>query len=460
MQLYNTLSQKKEPVTKGDHLRFFVCGPTVYDLIHIGNARVYVFFDAFVRFLRGSGIKTSYLQNITDIDDKILRRAAEEQVSWKTISGRFTKAFFSMMRKLGVISVDTYAPATKFIPDIKKQVTRLIEKGNAYEIPGDGWYFDLSTFPDYGKLSKRTVEQAEDGVSRIDENPNKRNRGDFCIWKFSKPGEPTWPAKFGAGRPGWHIEDTAISEHYFGLQYDLHGGGSDLMFPHHEAEIAQAESLSGRKPFVKIWMHVGMLTVNGKKMSKSIGNVVPMPVFLANYPPILFRFLVLTHHYRSPFDYNPLLLDETRKSLERMYAYWGKANFASKHGAYRASEPFLIQGYEERFKQALEDDFNTPEAIGVLFSLINDTEKNLWRLGAVSLHTIYTFLEKSLGLLGIIFPSPRFSLRVWWLARRREKFRTSRQFMQADDLRKKIERVEYIIEDTPLGPFVWPKHLS
>ncbi|MEK7195620.1 MAG: class I tRNA ligase family protein, partial [Patescibacteria group bacterium] len=252
VKIFNTLSGKKEPLPKAPKqgLRLFVCGPTVYDYVHIGNARTFTVFDLFVRYLRGCGVKTYYLQNITDIDDKIISRAQKEGKNWKLISRKFEAVFRKNMKDLGNIFVDRYARATDFIPQIIKQVKTLIKKGCAYKIGGDGWYFDLKKFPEYGKLAHRTIEQAEDATSRIDSSGKKRNKGDFCLWKFSKPGEPSWKTDLGDGRPGWHIEDTAITESFFGPQYEMHGGGVDLRFPHHEAEIAQQESASGKKPFV------------------------------------------------------------------------------------------------------------------------------------------------------------------------------------------------------------------
>ena len=268
--LYNTLSGEKESFTIPRRtLRLFVCGPTVYDRSHIGHARIYIFFDVFAAYLKSLKARVFYLQNITDIDDKIIRRAKESGKEPLALAKELTRAHFADMKKLDVRNVTKYVPATKEIPTIIKQVAALIAKGVAYEIAGDGWYFDVSKFPEYGKLSRRTTEQAEDGVSRIDESINKRNRADFCLWKFKRDGEPSWKAPFGDGRPGWHIEDTAISEKYFGPQYDLHGGGLDLKFPHHEAEIAQQEALSGKK-LVKYWMHSGLVAVEGQKMAKSL----------------------------------------------------------------------------------------------------------------------------------------------------------------------------------------------
>src|SRR3989344_2251556 len=294
IQLYNTLTHKKglfSPINH-DRAKMFVCGPTAYDYIHIGNARTFIVFDTLARALRVSGLEVEYLQNITDIDDKIITRASEEGVSPDELSKRFSRIFLDDAKSLNIKSVDKYPKATDHIDEVVAQVKKLIEKKNVYLIEGDGWYFDLTTFPNYGKLSGRTVEMAEDGVSRIDASDKKRNKGDFCVWKISKPGEPSWDSDLGAGRPGWHIEDTAITEHYFGPQYDLHGGAEDLIFPHHEAEIAQQESASGLTPFVRTWIHVAFLTVDGKKMSKSLGNFYTMrDVEERGYSPLTFKYL-------------------------------------------------------------------------------------------------------------------------------------------------------------------------
>ena len=302
VQLYNSLSRKKEKLkrTRGRVLNLFVCGPTVYDFSHIGHGRTYLVFDSFVKYLRSKSIKIFYLQNITDIDDRIIKRAKELKTSPRIIAARYQKIHLKNMKDLGIDSVNKYAPATQFISQIIAQIRKLIKKGYVYKIRDDGFYFDVTKFKDYGKLAHRTALSAEDGVSRIDDSIKKRHKADFCVWKFSKAGEPKWQTALGAGRPGWHIEDTAISEFYFGPQYDLHGGGIDLKFPHHEAEIAQQESASGKKPFVKIWMHVGSLTIGGRKMSKSLKNFISIDDFLKTNSPEILRWLVLNYHYRSP----------------------------------------------------------------------------------------------------------------------------------------------------------------
>src|SRR3989338_8629770 len=252
MLLYDTLSKTKKKLTKTrKKLRLFVCGPTVYDLSHIGHARTYIAFDAFVRYLRSEKYTVFYLQNITDVDDKIIQRAAETNTNSRALAKKFEQEYRRDMRYLGVMSVNEYARATYYIPEIINQVERLLRKRFAYEISNDGIYYDISKFTDYGKLSRRKASSAEDAVSRIDESVQKRNKGDFALWKFSKPGEPKWESPWGSGRPGWHIEDTAITENHFGSQYDIHGGARDLIFPHHEAEISQMEALSGKEPLAK-----------------------------------------------------------------------------------------------------------------------------------------------------------------------------------------------------------------
>src|SRR3989344_6827251 len=255
LKIYNTLTKQKEEFNKqpGDKVRMFVCGPTVYDYPHIGHARTYVIFDVIAKYLRYKGIELNYLQNITDIDDKIIARAKERGIEPKELADKFEKLYYEDMKAIGIDSVSQYACATEHIPEIVDQVKRLIDKGHVYKIDpstslgaSGGFYFDLSTFPDYGKLSGRTAAQAEDSVSRIDESVSKRNKGDFVLWKLSGKDEPGWDTELGYGRPGWHIEDTAISEKYLGQQYEIHGGAQDLMFPHHESEIAQQESASGK----------------------------------------------------------------------------------------------------------------------------------------------------------------------------------------------------------------------
>ncbi|MFH1762261.1 MAG: cysteine--tRNA ligase, partial [bacterium] len=313
LKIYNTLSGKKDPFKpiKAKKVSIFVCGPTVYDYSHLGHARTYIAFDCFVKYLKHIGYNVFYLQNITDLDDKIIARAREKGVPPKDLALAFEKEHFKAMKTLGISSVSKYARATSYIKEIISQVKRLEEKGYAYKIESDGIYYDISKFKNYGKLAGRTALDAEDSVSRIDYSKDKRNRGDFCLWKFKQQEEePSWKSPWGQGRPGWHIEDTAITEKFFGAQYDIHGGARELIFPHHEAEISQMEAISGKRPMAKYWMHGGFLTVNGQKMGKSLNNFITLPDILSRCPANYLRFFALKSLWRSPVDYSESVMIE------------------------------------------------------------------------------------------------------------------------------------------------------
>lgn len=457
LSLYNSLSRAEEPLPDQKKIRLFVCGPTVYDYLHIGNGRTYVFFDFFAKYLRSQGYDVDYLQNITDIDDKIIARATEENKKPEDIASHFTKAYFEDMKNLGVDAVTTYAPATDFITQIVAQIERLADKGFAYEIEGEGWYFDISKDKDYGKLSGRTVEQAEDGVSRIDEAIGKRSKGDFALWKFSKANEPSWPSPLGAGRPGWHIEDTAISEFYFGSQYEIHGGGVDLKFPHHEAEIAQQESASGRKPFVEIWMHVGALTLEGKKMSKSVGNFITIRDFLKKYDANVLRWMVFSHDYKSPMDFSDIVVQKSQKELQDLKSFLLKLETVA--GGLKEDEKQTAYIYPE-LSVPINEDLNTQKAIGLIYEhirTISQPDISLLppTIAKESARRIYGFLN----FLGVSMESARsveIPFEVQTLAQEREEFRSNKQFVQSDAWRKKINDLGYEVEDTPRGPFIWP----
>jgi len=462
IRIYNSLSEKKEILKKPKKglLKIFVCGPTVYDFPHLGHARTYLIFDSFVRYLKSKGFKVFYLQNITDLDDKIIKRAQEEKTTPLKIARRFEKEYFKALAHLNIVSVKKYARATQHIKEIISQVKRLFKKGYAYKTK-DGIYFDISKDKDYGKLSKRTIKQAEDAVSRIDESVQKRNKGDFCLWKFSRKNEPFWPAPFGAGRPGWHIEDTAISEKYFGPQYDIHGGAEDLKFPHHEAEIAQMESLSGKKPFVKIWMHTGLLLIEGKKMSKSLKNFITVNDFLKKYPAEILRWLVLTTHYRSPLNYSFELAQTSQKSYQSLSEFIAKLKFIEKNQKSNKKIKTLskkIKDYKRKIQKTLDDDFNTPQAIALIFHFLKEWQKKIWQLNQSEASKIRIFLEGFLKNLGFSLKTEKIPLKIIKIAQKRELFRANKQFMQADHLRHQIKKLGYEIEDTPLGP--WLKKTS
>ena len=438
----------------------FVCGLTVYDNAHIGNARTYVFFDSAVKFLRSRGWDIFYLQNITDVDDKIIKRAAELRIPWNELAAKFTNIFLRDMRALGVSSVDEYAKATKFISQIVKQIKELMVKGYAYKI-ADGYYFDITKFNGYGKLSRRSAEQAEDSVSRIDESLGKRNKGDFCLWKFHRAGEPSWKTELGEGRPGWHIEDTAITENFFGPQYDIHGGGVDLKFPHHEAEIAQQESASGKKPFVRFWLHAGFLVTNKEKMSKSLGNFAYARDILVHYPKEAVRLYFLSAHLRSPLEFSEDGLRQAEAGIMRITEFLERLRFYEEANplAHRTDQKIAeeVTRIHDQILEAMDDDFNAPKAIGLLFDLIRMGNQYL-DANMVDMHSAARLLnafDLFDHVLGII-PKKTTPLdgEMQELVNQREQAREKGDFTRADTLRDEIQKRGWHIDDTPYGPLV------
>ena len=439
IKIYNTLSRKKEvfkPLKSGK-VNMFVCGPTVYDSSHLGHAKTYIKFDVIVRILKQAGYKVFYLQNITDIDDKIIDRAQRENKDWKEIKKQYEKSYKEDMKELNVTSVDKYANATDYINEIISQVKRLIKKGYAYKI-SDGWYFDLSKDKDYGKLAKRTAMEAEDSVSRIDDNKEKRNKGDFCLWKFSKPGDPVWKAEIGDGRPGWHIEDTAITETEFGSQYDIHGGGIDLIFPHHEAEIAQMESISGKKPLVKYWLHTGFLKVNDEKMSKSKGNFYTLAdISEEGYNPMHLRYFFLAAHYRKPLNFTWDNFDAAKNTYDRL------KNIIA--GLKRSQDKLNKNNMELAKKQFLEiinDDLNVPKALAYLWDVLRDN-----RLNNTEKYELALEFDKFFGLELDKEERLEIPKEVQKLVKDREEMRKKKNFEEADNIRNRIKKLGYSVED-------------
>ncbi len=467
MRIYNTLTKQVEELKPHEAglINMFVCGPTVYDFIHIGNARTFVFFDALSKYLRTKGLKVEYLQNITDIDDKIINKAVAERRTAKEVAEEFEKEFMTDMQALGVTGVTHYPRATDHIPQVIAQVQKLRDGGHAYQTK-DGWYFDVTTFSGYGKLSGRSVEMAEDGLSRIDDGIGKRNKADFCLWKFpSNESEPAWDSEdLGRGRPGWHIEDTAITEHYFGPQYDLHGGGADLVFPHHEAEIAQQESASGMEPFVKYWVHVAFLVASSGKMSKSKGNFVTARRLTESYSKETLRHYLLSADYRSPLELSEEILDSfksaqqnLKKSLSRMAVY-------SERGAFDVDAPGSaekLSAIAEEISAALSDNFNTAQAIGLMNTLLSTANQLVdeKRFDANAHEVFKTTLDTVHTVLGIVpeVSSIDVPVEIAELVRRREECRAAVDWAGADTIRKDIESRGYIIDDTPYGPIISEK---
>ncbi|KKQ23559.1 MAG: Cysteinyl-tRNA ligase [Parcubacteria group bacterium GW2011_GWA2_37_10] len=466
MKIYNTLSGKKEilkPI-KGKKINLFVCGPTVYDYSHIGHARTYVSFDSFVKYLRELGYKVFYLQNITDLDDKIIARAREKGVPPKDLADAFGKEHLKNMKSLGVDSVTKYAKATSYIKQIISQIKRLQKKGFTYKIEGDGIYYSIGKFKNYGKLAGRTVLQAEDSVSRIDYSKDKKNRGDFCLWKFSSmEGEPKWKSPWGQGRPGWHIEDTAIAEKFFGSQYDIHGGARDLIFPHHEAEISQMETISGKRPMAKYWMHTGFLTVNGQKMSKSLGNFMTIVDFLRRHSVEYLRFLIVKNLWSSPLDYSDSIMIEIKSTIDKTEEFLGKLQAADykaqTNSKLKIQIPKLLAKVKNDFYKQLDDNFNTPKAFAVLFEFIKEMNKIIDQnpIGKKDADKIYKFFEKINRIFGIInFKNIKerriIPTEIKKLAKEREKYRQQQNWQKSDELRAEIEKQGFIIEDTSSGP--------
>lgn len=431
LEIYSTLSRKKEtfkPIKKGE-VNLFVCGPTVYDFSHLGHAKTYTQFDIIVKYLRFKGYKVFYLQNITDIDDKIIRKANEEKVDWKDIVKKYKKAYLEDMKSLRIDSVTKYANATDYIQEIISQVERLIKKEYAYKI-SDGIYFDLSKDSEYGKLARRKLVEGEDAVSRIDENEEKRNSGDFCLWKFKKVGEPSWKTPLGEGRPGWHIEDTAITEKEFGSQYDVHGGGLDLIFPHHEAEIAQMESISGKKPLVRYWMHTGFLNTGKEKMSKSKGNFSTIKDLLKVYSPETVRYLFISTNYRKPIDFSTETLENAKSSVERLKNICEKLEDDKK-----TNEKYL-----KEFEKEMDDDFNAPNALQVLWKLVRDEK-------AIGKYQTVKKIDEVFGLKLLEKERLAIPKEVSELLKKREVARKEKDWSEADKLRDKIKTLGFQVLD-------------
>lgn len=447
MIIHDTLSGKDEefvPMHKG-RINFFVCGPTVYDHSHIGHARTYVFFDAAVKFLRKMGYLVFYLQNITDIDDKIINRSKEEGKDPFSIADYHLKEYQDVMNALKVDSVTLYAKATLYIDEIISQIRRLEKLGFAYETD-DGVYFEVGKFKDYGKLSRQDVEELWHGV-RTEISENKKNPVDFALWKKMKPGEPYWESPWGKGRPGWHIEDTAITETYLGPEYDIHGGGNDLIFPHHEAEIAQMRAISGLKRLARYWMHTGMLTVNREKMSKSLKNFTTIRQILEFYTPEEVRFSLLNANYRTPLDFSEELMKNSRENLQYIYNLINKLRIIeSDAGTYSFDEESMMR----EFSSIMENDFDTRTLIKRLLSMVSEINRNIDNISAEVSHSIVSFFQWVNSFMGIIREEREFNRMdevVDAIVEIRSILRNNKQFELSDRIRKELQMKGVHIED-------------
>ncbi len=446
--LTNTLSRKKERLEpiNSKKINLFVCGPTVYDYSHLGHAKTYTQFDFLVRFLRFVGFDVFYLQNITDIDDKILARAKESNIGWKELSQKFEKLYMEDMQRLNNTSVTEYARATDYIEQIVKQVKILIEKGYAYTTD-DGIYFEISKFPDYGKLSGRTELKQGDSVSRIDENKQKKGWNDFCLWKFSKPDEPSWKTEIGEGRPGWHIEDTAIAETFFGPQYEIHGGAVDLIIPHHEAEIAQMEASSGKKPFVRYWLHTAFLMVDGRKMSKSLGNFYTIDdIVKKGYDPLALRYLFLGAHYRDTINFTWDSLQAAQNALERLRSQVNSLKGETSRTVLSEEKEEKIEGFRNEFIGALSDDLGTPKALAVLWKMLKSN------IPSADKYDLAATFDEILGLKLSEITSSKLQIpnEIQELMQKREQLRKEGEFEEADKIRDRIISRGFNINDEQL----------
>ncbi|KAF5078380.1 Cysteine--tRNA ligase [anaerobic digester metagenome] len=459
IKIYNTMTRKKEifEPRNENRVKLFVCGPTVYDNSHIGHARTYISFDVIARYLKYRGFSVFYMQNITDVDDKILKRAEEVGSDPLELAREFEEKYLEDMKTLGVENVNLYARATEHIHEIIAQIKTLLEKGFAYETH-KGVYFDESMFPDFGKLSNRQLEDLT--VHRIGPDTEKRNPGDFALWKKRDDKEGlSWNSPWGRGRPGWHIEDTAITETYFGPQYDIHGGGLDLIFPHHEAEIAQMEAASGQKPMVRYWMHTGFLNVKGEKMSKSLGNFITIKELLEQYDPEVFRFFVMSTHYRSPIDFSAEILEQSKNGLGRIYKVFETLNevedeVPDTNGADGKNLQKLDE-FKSEFLDAMDNDFNTPLALSTLFEFIRNVNReiNSKTLSKKSVTRIKDVIIEFGKLLGFNFSNTKTGANdvqdslIDILKDTREKLRQKKEWDLADDIRSQLGDLSINLED-------------
>ncbi|EGN76293.1 cysteinyl-tRNA synthetase [Idiomarina sp. A28L] len=453
LKLYNSLTQRKEefkPIQAGE-VKLYVCGVTIYDLCHIGHARTYVAFDVIVRYLRYLGYQVTFVRNVTDVDDKIIRRAAENNESIDSITERFLGYMHDDFRALNLVEPDIEPRVTTHMQEIIDLVAQLVEKKHAYVASSGDVLFDVSSFPEYGRLSGQNLEQLQAGA-RVAVTEGKQDQMDFVLWKRAKADEPSWESPWGAGRPGWHIECSAMNGKHLGKHFDIHGGGSDLMFPHHENEIAQS-CCAHDTPYVNYWMHTGMVQVNQEKMSKSLGNFFTIRDVLASYAAETVRFFLLSGHYRSQLNYSEAHLDQAHASLERIYTAMRGINAETASASVRES-------YEARIREALNDDFNVPEAMSVIFEITR--EVNRQRSENKSLAAELVFLLQEYGaILGILQQQPDEFLKgseddsevakIEALIEQRNSAREAKDWAGADAARDELQALGIVLEDTAEG---------
>jgi cysteinyl-tRNA synthetase len=479
MKVFNTLSrQKEEFLPQSDEVKMYVCGVTPYDEAHLGHAMSYIIFDVIRRYLRFRGYEVKYVQNVTDIDDKIIDRANKLGISPRELAEKFTANYFADMDALNISKPDVTPYATEEIPKIIEIVQGLIDKGYAYPA-GGSVYFRVRNVPDYGKLSNRSLESMMAGACAVGEE-EKEHPMDFVLWKASKPGEPAWESPWGSGRPGWHIECSAMSLKYLGNTLDIHGGGQDLVFPHHENEIAQSESFTGVKPFVKYWLHNGMVQLGEEKMSKSLGNLITIKEALDRYSADAIRIFVLMSHYRSPLTYSEEIVEAAERGAERL-----RQTANSVVSGHKAGKKIDTEHYRKRFIKAMDDDFNTAQAIAALFDLAREINK--YDGEGIEVSDARDTLKELAGVMGLTFREPeappleaelfaQVAASVYGELNRagapnetqdaekiivnlieiRNELREAEQWQQADMIRDKLSEAGTALVDTPQGT-VWKR---
>ncbi|MFN3975731.1 MAG: cysteine--tRNA ligase [Aquificaceae bacterium] len=488
LRIYNTLTGKLEefvPINPPNVL-IYTCGVTVYDDSHVGHGRSLIVFDVFRRFLEHMGYRVRFVRNFTDVDDKIINRAREECTDFMTIANRYIASYYIDMENIRVRPADVEPRVTEHIKEIVEVIKALIDKGYAYEADGDV-YFSVSNFPEYGKLSKRNIEELEVGA-RVEPSEKKRNPLDFALWKSAKAGEPAWDSPWGPGRPGWHTECVAMIFKHLGQTIDIHAGGLDLVFPHHENEIAQAEAITG-KPFARYWVHNGLVTVGGQKMSKSLGNYITLKEVYSKYHPDVLRLLVLFTHYRSPLDFSWEKMEETKRAYERLLNTLDDLELLKKLPSYeeKGTHPLFerVKEAEEAFFKALGEDFNTPQALAVVYGLLGELNKiknKAFSEGKISQQELqaYEFAVDSLirnlrGVFGLLEDyKPQCEVKrvvqrelsvgevldsrlIELLIEVRSMARKEKIFAIADHIRDRLRELGIILEDTPAGT-KWKRH--
>lgn len=457
MKILNTLTRRKEefvPINEGK-VGIYVCGPTVYDYIHIGNARPMIVFDTLRRYLEYKGYDVNYVSNFTDVDDKIIKRANEEGVDASVISERYIAEVKKDMAALNVREATTHPKATEEIPDMIEMVKTLIEKGNAYEVNGTV-YFRTRKFKDYGKLSKKNIDDLRSGnrdllVSGVDE---KEDPLDFVLWKPKKEGEPSWPSPWGDGRPGWHLECSVMSKKYIGDVIDIHAGGEDLVFPHHENEIAQSEAANGTE-FARYWMHNGFLKINNEKMSKSLGNFFTVREIAEKYPLQVIRFFMLSAHYRSPLNFSADLVEASKNGLERILTAVDRLkSISGTEGEVDKAVADEMDAFVKKYEAAMDDDLNTADAISVIFELVKYANVNVTEESTkATVELVLNTVTKLCDILGIITEKKKEILDsdIEALIEERQAARKAKNFARADEIRDQLSDMGIILEDTREG---------